>query len=40
MLLVFCEMMKNIDGMMKRVYNASGVVIMSGSGMYGMEVVV
>ena len=25
---VFCETMKNIDGMMKRAYNASGVVIM------------
>jgi aspartate aminotransferase-like enzyme len=36
---VFCETMKNIDGMMKRAYNASGVVIMPGSGTYGMEAV-
>ena len=35
----FCETMKNIDGMMKRAYNASGVVIMPGSGTYGMEAV-
>lgn len=36
---VFCETMKNIDGMMKRAYNASGVVVMPGSGTYGMEAV-
>lgn len=33
----FMETMKNLDGALKRAYNASGVVIMPGSGTYGME---